>query len=171
MLVLVGQTFSRSAVLKGWPALTCSMSLGRPGTAGRTRAGGVPPYPISYFPSGRESVLGEQVLDLAGGDGAADPGVESLEVGAAGDVLAYVVGYLDAAGVQDRQHRLGLAPGLTLGFTLGLTFGVVAASEVTLVPMSRGGHETLQVGPDRRRQRREHKVSIQLRMIMIDNIQ
>jgi hypothetical protein len=160
------------------PILDTSMQMARLVRLGRSPVGVAAEYqPITHPPIRSTSTVGserrcslvEQFLDLVGGGGAADPGVELVKVRTAGDVLAYGVGNFDAAGVEKRQHR----PGLTFGFALGLTFsyalglsfgfacGVVAAGEVALVPVSRGGHDTLQVGSDRRRQRLEHEVSIQ----------
>src|SRR5262249_20173332 len=78
--------------------------------------------------SGRRLILVEQFLDLVGGGSTADPGVELVEVGAAGDLFAYRVWHLDAVGVEECQHRPGLAFGLTLGFA----FGVVAAGGLPL---------------------------------------
>src|SRR5262249_37918161 len=61
-----------------WPILICSMPFGGPGaTAGHGQGS----YAFPYSPSDRKLVLVEQVLDLVGGDSAADPRVELVEVG------------------------------------------------------------------------------------------
>src|SRR5438477_1569831 len=86
-----------------------------------------------------------QILDLVSGGGPADPCLELIELGAAGDASANVVGHRDAAGVENRQQCIGYA----FRLALGLALAEVSVGELALVAIARDGHEPLQL-PSRR---------------------